>query len=129
MELLIEPGRLNVSWDDIAGSNKLIRDIKEQVLLPIKYSLNHETDPLLRPPKGILLYGPPGCGKTLIAKAMANEIEAHFINFDISTIKNKFVGETEKMATAIFSLARKLEPCIIFLDEVDSFLSIRTGED
>ena len=60
---------------------------------------------------------------------MANEIEANFVNFDISTIKNKFVGETEKMATALFTLARRLEPCIIFLDEVDSFLSVRTEED
>ncbi|KAF2359578.1 ATPase AAA-type core [Trinorchestia longiramus] len=71
------------------------------------------------PPKGILLHGPPGCGKTLIAKALTNEIEANFINFDISTIKNKWVGETEKMATALFSVARKLEPCIIFIDEWD----------
>lgn len=113
----------------MAGSEGLIKDIKEQVILPIKYSLDHETDSLLKPPKGILLHGPPGCGKTLMAKAMATEIEAHFLNFDIATIKNKWVGETEKMATALFSLARKLEPCLIFLDEVDSFLSSRSEED
>jgi SpoVK/Ycf46/Vps4 family AAA+-type ATPase len=89
----------------------------------MKYAMQHNPDPLLMPPKGILLYGPPGCGKTLIAKALTNEIEANFINCDISTIKNKFVGETEKMATALFSVARKIEPCIIFIDEVDSFLS------
>lgn len=81
------------------------------------------------PPKGILLHGPPGCGKTLIAKALSNEIQAHFINFDISAIKNKWVGETEKMATALFAVARKLEPCIIFIDEVDSFLSQRGDGD
>lgn len=74
------------------------------------------------PPKGILLYGPPGCGKTMIAKAMCAEIDATFINFDISAIRNKYVGETEKMATALFIVARKLQPTIIFVDEIDSFL-------
>ena len=63
---------------------------------------------MLVAPKGVLLHGAPGCGKTMIAKAMASELQATFINFDISAIKNKWLGETEKMATALFTLARKL---------------------
>ena len=67
-----------------------------------------EDNDLLTPPKGVLLYGPPGCGKTLIAKAMATEIKAAFIYFDIASVKNKWVGETEKMTEALFTLANKL---------------------
>lgn len=78
------------------------------MIIPIQYAFQYEPDPLLMPPKGILLYGPPGCGKTMIAKAMCVEIDATFINFDISAIRNKYVGETEKMATALFMVARKL---------------------
>lgn len=88
LEWLIEPSKLNVSWEKIAGLEELINKIEEQVIFPIRYAYQHTPDPLLMPPKGILLYGPPGCGKTLIAKTLSYEIEAHFINFDISTIMN-----------------------------------------
>lgn len=95
----------------------------------MKYAFTCTPDPLLTPPKGILLYGPPGCGKTMIAKAMCVEIEATFINFDIANIRNKYVGETEKMASSLFSVARKLQPSFIFIDEIDSFLSQRSDTD
>jgi len=126
LDLLITPEQLGVSWNDIAGSDELIKSIKEQVIFPIMFAYQHgEPDPLLAPPKGVLLHGPPGCGKTLLAKALSTEMKAHFINFDISAVKNKYVGETEKMANALFQVARILKPCIIFIDEVDSFLSSR----
>ena len=129
LELLVKPSQLNVTWKDVAGSEDLIKSIQEQVIYPVRFALNHKPDPLLLPPKGVLLYGPPGCGKTLIAKALTNEIEANFINLDISLVKEKWLGETEKMASAIFSAARKLSPCVIFIDEVDSFLNSRGNDD
>ena len=96
----------------------------------MKFQLkSKKVDTLLSPPRGILFYGPPGCGKTMLAKAMSAEIQAAFINFDIATIKNKWVGETEKMATSLFSVAKKLQPTIIFIDEIDAFLSIRNESD
>lgn len=68
--------------------------------------------------QGVLLYGPPGCGKTMIAKATAREAKTRFINLDVSILTDKWYGESQKLAAAVFSLAVKLQPCIIFIDEI-----------
>lgn len=78
---------------------------------------------------GILLHGPPGCGKTLIAKAMAREAGTHFINLDLSILTDKWYGESQKLAAAVFTLAVKIQPCIVFIDEIDSFLRTRKSSD
>jgi SpoVK/Ycf46/Vps4 family AAA+-type ATPase len=84
---------------------------------------------LLSAPSGVLLYGPPGCGKTMLAKALAHESGAAFINLHISTLTEKWYGDSNKLVRAVFSLARKFEPAIIFIDEIDAVLGTRrTGE-
>ncbi|KAL8903283.1 MAG: hypothetical protein Q9207_004025 [Kuettlingeria erythrocarpa] len=85
------------------------------------------TSSLLSAPSGVLLYGPPGCGKTMLAKALAHESGATFINLHISTLTEKWYGDSNKLVNAVFSLARKLEPSIVFIDEIDAVLGQRGG--
>ncbi|XP_071071893.1 outer mitochondrial transmembrane helix translocase isoform X3 [Dasypus novemcinctus] len=126
---LVDPLNMHVTWSDIAGLDDVITDLKDTVILPIKKKHLFENSRLLQPPKGVLLYGPPGCGKTLIAKATAKEAGCRFINLQPSTLTDKWYGESQKLAAAVFSLAIKLQPSIIFIDEIDSFLRNRSSSD
>ncbi|HLD80903.1 MAG TPA: CDC48 family AAA ATPase, partial [archaeon] len=116
-EILIETP--NVGWEDIGGLEDVKNEIREVVEWPLR---NPEAFKRLgiKPPRGILLYGPPGCGKTLIAKALATESEANFISVKGPELVSKWVGESEKGVREIFRKARQAAPCIIFFDEFDS---------
>ncbi|XP_048479211.1 outer mitochondrial transmembrane helix translocase isoform X2 [Plutella xylostella] len=126
---LVVPDEINVDWKDIAGLDHLIQELRETVILPIQKRDLFSDSKLTQPPKGVLLHGPPGCGKTLIAKATAKEAQMSFINLDVSLLTDKWYGETQKLAAAVFSLAVKLQPCIVFIDEIESFLRTRTSHD
>lgn len=126
---LVVPEEINVNWKDIAGLDHLIQELRETVILPIQKRDLFADSRLTQPPKGVLLHGPPGCGKTLIAKATAKEANMSFINLDVSLLTDKWYGETQKLAAAVFSLAVKLQPCIVFIDEIESFLRTRTQND
>jgi len=111
----------DVHWDEIVGLEDAKRAIKEAVVYP---SLRPDLFPLGWP-RGILLFGPPGCGKTLLAAAVANEIKATFISVDAASIMSKWLGEAERNVARIFKVAReraKDMPSIIFIDEVDSLM-------
>ncbi|KMZ74415.1 hypothetical protein ZOSMA_129G00070 [Zostera marina] len=121
---VISASEIGVSFDDV-GSLKDIKELlHELVMLPLRRPDLFVG--LLKPCKGILLFGPPGTGKTMLAKAIANEAGASFINVSMSTIASKWFGEDEKNVRALFTLAAKLSPTIIFIDEVDSMLGQRT---
>ncbi|XP_060795734.1 outer mitochondrial transmembrane helix translocase isoform X1 [Neoarius graeffei] len=126
---LVDPLSMQITWSDIAGLDDVITELKDSVILPIQKRHLFERSKLLQPPKGVLLYGPPGCGKTLIAKATAKEAGFRFINLQPSTLTDKWYGESQKLAAAVFSLAIKLQPSIIFIDEIDSFLRNRSSSD
>lgn len=115
---------------DIGGLNKIIEELKESVIYPLTMPhLYSHSSPLLSAPSGVLLYGPPGCGKTMLAKALAHESGATFINLHISTLTEKWYGDSNKLVNAVFSLARKLQPTIVFIDEIDAVLGTRrSGE-
>ncbi len=122
-EVLIETPK--VKWEDVGGLEKVKEQLKEAVEWPLKYPKSFSRIGIT-PPKGILLMGPPGCGKTLLAKAVANESEANFISVKGPEIFSKWVGESEKAIREIFRRARQASPCIIFFDEIDS-LTPRRG--
>lgn len=126
---LVDPQDIKVSWENIAGLEHVIQELKETVILPIQRKELFLNSQLTQAPKGVLLHGPPGCGKTMIAKATAKETKTRFINLDVSILTDKWYGESQKLTAAVFSLAVKLQPCIIFIDEIDSFLRARNSQD
>ena len=115
---------------DIGGLGDITDELRESVIYPLTMpEIYSRSSPLLSAPSGVLLYGPPGCGKTMLAKALAHESGATFINLHISTLTEKWYGDSNKLVNAVFSLARKLQPTIVFIDEMDAVLgSRRTGE-
>jgi transitional endoplasmic reticulum ATPase len=116
-----------VRWEDVGGLEKVKEQLKETIEWSLKYpALFKETG--VSPPKGILLYGPPGCGKTLLAKAIANESGVNFITVKGPELLNKYVGESERGVRKVFQRARQVAPTIIFFDELDSLVPKR-GQD
>lgn len=130
LNALVLPDELTVTFDDIGGLQAIIDELHEAVILPLtEPELFAKYLSLVQSPKGVLFYGPPGCGKTMLAKAIAKESGAYFLLIRMLTIMNMWYGESNKMADAIFSLANKLQPCIIFIDEIDSFLRERSSSE
>lgn len=121
-EVLVETP--NIKWNDIGGLDKIKQELKEAVEWPLKYPLAF-TRMGIKAPKGILLYGPPGTGKTLLAKAIANESEANFIQVKGPSLLSMWVGKSEEGIRKIFNRARQVSPCIIFFDEMDSLAGKR----
>merc|ERR1712232_207737 len=116
----------NVSWEDIGGLEQVKRDLKELVQYPVEHP-----EKFLKfgmsPSKGVLFYGPPGCGKTLLAKAIANECQANFISVKGPELLTMWFGESESNVRDIFDKARAAAPCVVFLDELDSIAKSRGG--
>jgi SpoVK/Ycf46/Vps4 family AAA+-type ATPase len=126
---LVMKEKPTVHWHEVIGQDDAKRAIRESIVYPTKRA---DLFPLGWP-RGILLYGPPGCGKTLIAAAAAAEIDGYFINVDAASMMSKWLGEAEKNVSKLFAMARKLNenentPVLLFIDEIDSLLGTRNGE-
>ncbi|MBI2044288.1 CDC48 family AAA ATPase [Candidatus Pacearchaeota archaeon] len=124
-EVLVETP--NVGWEDVGGLEDVKRELKEAVEWPMKYPESFIRIGI-RPSKGILLYGPPGTGKTMIAKAVAKESGANFIQVKGPSLLSMWVGKSEEGVRKVFERARQVAPCVIFFDEIDSLASRRGGD-
>ncbi|NXX78894.1 TERA ATPase, partial [Urocolius indicus] len=115
-----------VTWEDIGGLEDVKRELQELVQYPVEHP-----DKFLKfgmtPSKGVLFYGPPGCGKTLLAKAIANECQANFISIKGPELLTMWFGESEANVREIFDKARQAAPCVLFFDELDSIAKARGG--
>ncbi|CAH9098745.1 unnamed protein product [Cuscuta epithymum] len=122
---VIPSSDIGVTFDDIGALENVKDTLKELVMLPLQRPELFCKGQLTKPCKGILLFGPPGTGKTMLAKAVATEAGANFINISMSSITSKWFGEGEKYVKAVFTLASKIAPSVVFVDEVDSMLGRR----
>ncbi|QPG73843.1 hypothetical protein FOA43_001158 [Brettanomyces nanus] len=115
-----------VHWEDIAGLEEAKKSLKETVVYPF---LRPDLFSGLREPaRGMLLFGPPGTGKTMLARAVATESQSTFFSISASSLTSKYLGESEKLVRALFQLAKRLAPSIIFVDEIDSLLGTRNND-
>ena len=118
----------DIKWSDIGGLENIKQELKEAVEWPLKHPETFQRLGI-RPPKGTLLYGIPGTGKTLLAKAVASESEANFISIKGPEILSKWVGESEKGVREVFRKAKQAAPTVIFFDEIDAIAGARSGND
>ncbi len=121
-EVLVETP--NISWEQVGGLDKVKQELREAVEWPLQYPESFKRIGIT-PPRGILLYGPPGTGKTLLAKAVAKESEANFIQVKGPSLLSMWVGKSEEGVRKIFERARQVSPCVIFFDEIDALASKR----
>ena len=116
---------IDEGFDDIGGNTELKNNIDRLIIKPTLNPEIYKGRKLLRPPNGVILYGPPGTGKTMMARAVAKRIGGYFINVTSDMVENKFYGESQKMIHAIFTLANKIKPCVVFFDEIDGMCGTR----
>ena len=129
MKIFVTIDLINVQFSDLVLPATTKLALQTVVTLPLLYPAQYSTGILAKYSiNGVLLFGPPGTGKTMLAKALAKAGGAKFMKVALSDIFDKYVGEGEKNVKAIFTLARKLSPCVVFLDEVDAVFGARRGD-
>jgi transitional endoplasmic reticulum ATPase len=116
----------DVHWEDVGGLTEVKSRLIEAVEWPLRYG-HLFAQAGIKPPKGILVSGPPGCGKTLLAKAVANESKVNFLSVKGPALLSKYVGESERGIREVFRKARQAAPCIVFFDEIDALLPTRSS--
>ncbi|XP_055340311.1 spastin-like [Paramacrobiotus metropolitanus] len=118
-----------VKFDDIIGQEEAVKAVRERVVYPALNPELFKGQKVLKPPRGVLLYGPTGNGKTLLAKACAAQSHYNFMNVSASSLISKWVGDSEKLVKLLFECAKEIQPTIVFIDEIDAMLSQRVGAE
>ena len=135
---IVFPEDISSNFGSIGGLGGIKEAVRELVVYPLAYpevfrsgdsGAGDATAALLAPPKGVLLYGPPGTGKTMLAKALAKESGAVFLSLSPSSLLSKWLGETEQTARAVFTLARRVQPSVVFIDEIDGLFRERSNSE
>ncbi|VDK85158.1 unnamed protein product [Onchocerca ochengi] len=127
IEAEIMSARTDIEWTDVSGLEAAKKALKEIIVLPF---LRPDIFKGIRaPPKGVLLFGPPGTGKTMIGRCVASQCKATFFNISASSITSKWIGEGEKLVRVLFAMARVLQPSVVFIDEIDSLLTSRNENE
>lgn len=128
---LVFPEDISSSFSTVGGLSNIKQCLRELIIYPLQYPDLYAAaaSPLLSPPKGILLFGPPGTGKTMLAKALAKESGSNFLALSPSSLLSKWLGDTEQLARAVFSLARRVQPTIVFIDEIDGLFRERSSSE
>lgn len=127
---IIKPEAITERLETVGGLHDIKEEVKSQILLPLQHpKIFFGSVAALQPPKGVLFHGPPGTGKTMLAKAIAAEANCPFVSLTLSSLENKYFGESSKLLNATFSLAKKLQPCIVFFDEIDGMIRTRSDMD
>jgi len=126
---IINSNELQVTLNDIGGLGKIKDEIQHTIILPLKYPLAFSSFKMLRQNRGSLFHGPPGTGKTMLVKAIANESNVPLISLSASTLESKWFGESNKLISAAFDVARSIQPSIIFFDEIDGLGKTRSSFD
>lgn len=129
MKTVIDPKRISETLDDIGGLQAIKQDITTSILTPLQYPSVFFDRRAVPPCRGVLLAGSPGVGKTMLARAIAKTANVPFLSISLCNLENKYYGESSRLIAAVFSVARNLQPCVVFFDEIDGIMRNRTTEE
>jgi len=128
-QCIIKPNEIDTTLENVGGLSSVKKELKHLMVLPLKHPEFFKENDLIKPIKGILFYGPPGTGKTLLAKALAKDANVPLLSLSASSLESKWFGESTKLISSAFSVARSIQPCILFFDEIDGIGKTRSEFD
>lgn len=128
-QCIIQPTEMDATFENVGGLGSVKKELQNLVVLPLKHPTFFKENQLIKPVKGILFYGPPGTGKTLLAKALAKDANVPLLSLSASSLESKWFGESNKLISNAFSVARSIQPCILFFDEIDGIGKTRSDFD